>query len=83
MVSILSSIIELALAQLQIVRRFGFNLSLLDHFDVKIHLGGITVISGEHIIEMFAISIRRARRINEKKAIQNYVVIGSSNSGRL
>ncbi|TVY65745.1 hypothetical protein LSUE1_G008321 [Lachnellula suecica] len=52
-------------------------------FAIKLYLGGINAISGEPIIETFATPLRRAKLLEEKKAIQNYVVVDPANQGQL
>jgi hypothetical protein len=51
--------------------------------EIKILLGDINAISGEPTIETFATALCRARLTNEKKSIQDYVVINPADKGLL
>jgi hypothetical protein len=52
-------------------------------FAVKVFLGGINAISGEPVIETFATALRRARLLNEQKAIRDYAVVDPANHSQL
>ncbi|TVY90806.1 hypothetical protein LAWI1_G005376, partial [Lachnellula willkommii] len=50
---------------------------------VRVWLGGINAISGEPLVETLATALRRAKLLQEKKAIQDYVVVDPANQGQL
>ncbi|KAF7876492.1 hypothetical protein EAF04_001582 [Stromatinia cepivora] len=53
------------------------NFESVHPFAIKVHVGGVNAISGEHSVESPATDLRRKVRLDSGKSIQDYVVTGS------